>query len=348
MTNWLYAFLVSCFVASAATWIMIRVSISDSPDAARKLHAKVTPTSGGIGIIAGTIAGLGFLGSRGALAMDPILFGCVGISCIGGLLGLLDDIFVLGPKRKLSVMLVITMAFAVFFARIDVLTLTPEIAIPLGAVLGGIGTVFWLLVMVNTVNFMDGANGLSMGCSAIGLACLSGLLIVTGHNPTALLGLVGCAACIGFLVWNAFSGSIFAGDSGALFVGLLCGTLGAWAVTLGVHPLAVAMCFLPSLVDVILTVLLRTIRRQNILQPHCEHAYQRIIRAGISHFKIARFYWLRTLFCGVLAIGSQLLGGYWPPGLFVALVILMCLNQLMIRHRATKTIAAAIDRENAN
>lgn len=322
---------------------MIRVAITDNPDAARKLHAKVTPTSGGVGIIVGTLAGLGFLGSRGDHSTDPVALACVGLSCAGGLLGLLDDIFVLGAKRKLAVMLAITTAFTVFFVRIEDLALTPGIILHIGSIMGGIGTVFWLLVMVNTINFMDGANGLSIGSSAIGLLCLAGLVGLAGHGDVAIVGWVACAACLGFLVWNAFTGSIFAGDSGALFVGLFCGAFGAWAVTLGVHALNVALCFLPLLVDVILTVILRLIRRQNVLEAHSEHAYQRLIRAGLSHFGAARFYWLRSLLCGLVAMIAQHKGGIWPLASFAAFTLALCLNQLQIRRQATRALAA---REN--
>jgi UDP-GlcNAc:undecaprenyl-phosphate/decaprenyl-phosphate GlcNAc-1-phosphate transferase len=339
MTMWLYAFLVSFVTAVAATWIMIRVRIADNPDAARKLHGRVTPTSGGIGIIAGTMTGLGFLGFWGALPDSPILFGCLGLACTGGLLGLFDDIFVLGAKRKLFVMLLVTSVFVVLFARIETLVISASISIPLGPIIGGVGTVFWLLVMVNTVNFMDGANGLSIGCSAIGLASISGLIALNGDAQVAILGWVIGGACIGFLVWNAFTGSIFAGDSGALFVGLMCGAFGTWGVTLGVNPLLIAMCFLPLLVDVILTVLLRLARRQNVLEPHSEHAYQRLIKAGLSHLSAARFYWLRSLFCGLLALWAQYRGGWMPAGIFALLLIALCANQLMIRRQATRALA---------
>jgi UDP-GlcNAc:undecaprenyl-phosphate/decaprenyl-phosphate GlcNAc-1-phosphate transferase len=339
MTLWLYAFLVSCLCAAFATRIMIAIRIPDNPDAARKMHRKITPTSGGVGIIAGTLAGLGFLGLSGALPAQPILYACVGLSCLAGLLGFVDDVFVLGPKLKLLMMVMIAAVFVVAFARIETLALLPDITVPLGPIVGGIGTIFWLLVMVNTVNFMDGANGLSMGCSAIGLSFLSGLLPMVGGDQGAVLGFVVAAACVGFLAWNAFSGSIFAGDSGALFVGLICGSLGVWAVTLGVHPLCVTLCFLPMLVDVILTVLLRLARRQNVLEAHNEHAYQRMIKAGVSHLAAARFYWLRSLLCGLLALGAAHRDGFWPVAGFGLMVLVLCANQLFIRHQVTRTLA---------
>jgi UDP-GlcNAc:undecaprenyl-phosphate/decaprenyl-phosphate GlcNAc-1-phosphate transferase len=154
-----------------------------------------------------------------------------------------------------------------------------------------------------------------------------------------VLGWVVGSACLGFLVWNAFTGSIFAGDSGALFVGLMCGAFGVWAVKLGVYPLLVALCFLPLLVDVIMTVLLRLARRQNVLEPHSEHAYQRLIKAGLSHLGAARFYWLRSLFCGVIAMWAQYRAGWMPWAVFGVLVVVLCGNQLMVRRQATRALA---------
>jgi UDP-GlcNAc:undecaprenyl-phosphate/decaprenyl-phosphate GlcNAc-1-phosphate transferase len=341
MTMWLYAFFVSALTALVATWLMILVRIPDNPDAARKLHRRVTPTSGGVGIMAGSLAGLGFLSFWGALPDDGALIACLALGLIGGLLGLLDDIFVLGAKMKLFILTSAAFAFVILSVRVETLALVPSLTIPLGPIIGGMGTIFWLLVMVNTVNFMDGANGLSIGCSAIGLLCLSGLMGISGSQEVAILSWVVAAACVGFLAWNAFTGSIFAGDSGALFVGLICGSVGGWCVSLGVNPLMVAMCFLPLLVDVILTVVLRLARRQNVLEPHSEHAYQRLIRAGLSHFGAARFYWLRSLFCGLLAMWAQNRGGWIPLGVFLLLLFVLCGNQLMIRRQATHAIAQA-------
>jgi UDP-GlcNAc:undecaprenyl-phosphate/decaprenyl-phosphate GlcNAc-1-phosphate transferase len=321
---WLLAFFLSVAVGLVATRAVMSIGISDSPDADRKLHKKVTPTSGGLGIMAGFFAGCALLYWDGVLLLSTKLLCCIGVCFIGGVLGLLDDIYVLGPKRKLVVMLIATTTFVAMGARIEDLALAPGLTLLLGPIFGGIGTVFWLLVVVNSVNFMDGANGLSMGCCAISLLFLAGLGGVEGAQAPMLLALIGSAACFGFLRWNAVSGQIFAGDSGALFVGLLCGTTGAWLAASGVNPLSVALCFVPTLVDVILTVLRRIKHHEAILQAHSQHAYQALIRAGASHALVARRYWFHTFVCCLFALVGQYQGGFRSLIYFVLLLGFFC------------------------
>lgn len=306
---WLLAFFMSLICGLVATRAVMTLGISDTPDGGRKFHANVTPTSGGLGIIAGFLAGVVVLCGGGELQLSYVTLCFLAVCLVGGILGFFDDVYVLGPKRKLAVMLIATGTFVLMCVRITTLNFAPGLSVPLGTILGTVGTVFWLLVIVNTVNFMDGANGLSIGCSAISLLALWVMSLVIGEGGPAALALVGCGACLGFLRWNAASGRIFAGDSGALFVGLLCGTTGAWLVTAGANPLSVALCFLPSLVDVILTVLRRIKHGEKILQPHSQHAYQAAIRAGASHVHTSQRYWLQTFFCCIFACVGQAQGG---------------------------------------
>jgi UDP-GlcNAc:undecaprenyl-phosphate/decaprenyl-phosphate GlcNAc-1-phosphate transferase len=328
MTPWLLAFFIAALVSLIATRIVIAIGISDLPNEARKLHTKVTPTSGGLGIIAGVGAGTIVFFSARQVPISFQLVACLILAMLGGILGFVDDIKALGGKPKLLVMLAITAIFVTFGGRIETFEVTPEIIVPLGLVMGGIGTMFWLLVIVNTTNFMDGANGMAMGCSGIGLFGLCGLNIahMAGGYPGgdyAILALIGAGSCAGFLFWNATKGAVFAGDSGALFIGLLSGSLGTLAVDDGVNPLCVALCFLPMLVDVILTVAKRLRRRQNVLLAHSDHAYQAAIKAGASHIYTSGRYWLASFFCIVMAFAAQGKGGWWPLGVFVSVTLVL-------------------------
>ena len=333
MNSWLLAFIVALLTSLIVTRLVMAIGISDQPDEARKLHKKVTPTSGGIGIMAGISSGLAYGALNLEIGLYPKIYACIVLAIVGGGLGLLDDIKAMGSKRKLLFMLIATSGFAVFGARIETLMISPNLAVPLGIIIGSIGTIFWLLVMVNTVNFMDGANGMAMGCAALGLLGLWALNIAhmpsntlfknEGGDDFAFVAFVGGAACIGFLFWNAVSGKVFAGDCGALSVGLLCGSLGVFAVIAGVNALAVATCFLPMLTDVILTVIVRIKRRQNVLLAHSDHAYQVAIRHGASHVYTAGRYWLATFFCVVSACVGEAKGGWLPAGLFVFWVVML-------------------------
>ncbi len=310
-------FILACISALLVAWIVTRLmmmwAIPDVPDAARKLHRAPTPTSGGIGIMAGTLVGLGVFCLFFPALTREMGF-CLAVSFAGGALGFWDDRAALGPKIKLMIMLATTSWFVIWGMRLETLPLWDGVAWQLGPVLGGLGTLLWLLVIVNVVNFMDGANGLSIGSSMVGLVFLS---VVCGFSSFALsseaflvtiYGLICALACCGFLYWNVAGGRIFAGDSGALFVGLTIGALGVWAGTLGVNPLSVATCFLPLLADSILTIVWRARQKANLLAPHADHVYQLAIRNNQPHLYVASLYWLATALCGVVAVRASTSG----------------------------------------
>lgn len=327
-------FVSACFMALLSAWLVTRLmmvwAIPDVPDAVRKLHRAPTPTSGGVGIMAGTVVGLGvfcfyFTNVTAEFSL------CLAVSLAGGLLGFWDDRAALGPKIKLMILVAITSGFVIWGARIEALPLWDGAIWQLGPVLGGLGTLLWLLVIVNVVNFMDGANGLSIGSSMVGLVFLS---VVCGfasfaHSSPAfqvtIYGLISALACCGFLYWNVAGGRIFAGDSGALFVGLTIGTLGVWAGSMGVNPLSIATCFLPLLADSILTIVWRARQRANLLTPHADHVYQLAIRSGQSHLYVASLYWLATALCGVVAVRASTAGDA-----LISLGFVLCLLPLVL------------------
>jgi UDP-GlcNAc:undecaprenyl-phosphate/decaprenyl-phosphate GlcNAc-1-phosphate transferase len=345
MTAWFPAFCATFLSAFIATRGAMALGISDSPDEARKLHVKITPTCGGIGIIVGVFVGIAYLVSSDFLRLNTSVILCLGVSLGAGVLGLLDDIYRPSAQLKLVLMLSLVGAFSIWGQRVETLYFLPHIIIPLGPILGALGTVFWLLVMVNTVNFMDGANGMAMGCSGIGLLGLTGLLVLSPDATSqslemAGLGVVGFGACCGFLIWNAGLGRVFSGDVGSLFIGAYCGSFGVLTVSAGVHPLSVALCFLPMLVDVILTIFLRLGRGENVLQAHARHGYQMTIRNGASHFAASSYYWYFTSACVFMAIGGQRMGGGIPFAGFALFLLILCASYFSQLYKVPVSVRA--------
>jgi UDP-N-acetylmuramyl pentapeptide phosphotransferase/UDP-N-acetylglucosamine-1-phosphate transferase len=335
---------IACFLALLVAWVVTRLmmewAIADVPDAARKLHRAPTPTAGGVGIMAGTLAGYIYLSWHFDFVVSEA-WTCLGLAVAGGALGFWDDRSPIGPKIKLLIMVTITSVFVIGGMRIEDILVGPGVDLKLGPLIGGLGTMLWLLVMVNVVNFMDGANGLSIGSSAVGLACLSGLCWAEstfGASGATNLAIVGsyvqiCAvACCGFLYWNVNGGRIFAGDAGALFVGLAIGGLSVWAVFWDVHPLSVATCFLPLLADSILTIIWRARHKANLLQSHADHVYQLAIRSGRPHLQVAALYWIVTGLCGAVALLATTGGVSWISLGFG--LCLLCLVVTLERVRA--------------
>lgn len=321
---------VAAVTSFAACRLLIAAGLWDSPHLARHQHSKPTPTSGGLGVAAGYALGVLAIVVLSLLALQdwlaPLdadkLAVATAFSFVFLVIGFIDDTFPLGPRGKFAAFALasVSAAWAVGVARLFPIG---DRSVDVGFALGLFGSTLWIFTLVNCVNFMDGANGLAMGSAAIGLAGLAFISLDAHATDAATMGLCGAGALVGFLVWNYPRGKLFAGDSGALFVGALAALASLMAIVQGgISPLVSPMLFFPMLADALLTLAWRAYRRRNLLHGHADHLYQIAIRAKLSHGSVSAIYWLATLACAAAALFSQRAGGYWPLIAFVSMVII--------------------------
>ena len=89
-------------------------------------------------------------------------------------------------------------------------------------------TVLWLVVAINALNLIDGADGMASTVGAIiclGLGCMS-LMMGSPLNAVVCFGLAGALG--GFLMFNRPPASIYLGDAGSMMIGLFVGVLSVW------------------------------------------------------------------------------------------------------------------------
>jgi UDP-N-acetylmuramyl pentapeptide phosphotransferase/UDP-N-acetylglucosamine-1-phosphate transferase len=193
---------------------------------------------------------------------------------------------------------------------VDVLPLGEGAMVRIGLSFGLFGTALWIFTLVNCVNFMDGANGLAMGSTAIGLFALGAIAYDEGLTSAAAMTFCCAGALVGFLVWNFPDGRIFAGDSGALFAGAVAALASLIIVArTDVSPFVPPILFMPLLADALLTLAWRVRHRRKLLVGHAEHFYQIAIRAGWSHARISLVYWAAMIACGALGFWLSRLDG---------------------------------------
>jgi len=73
--------------------------------------------------------------------------------------------------------------------------------------------------IANSINIIDGFNGLASMCVVIMLAAIAYVAFQVGDTLVGSLALLGIGAVLGFFVWNFPGGMIFLGDGGAYFLG---------------------------------------------------------------------------------------------------------------------------------
>lgn len=330
-----FAFTTSLCVSG----FMRAFNITDVP-VARSAHNAPTPTAAGVGIVAGMMAAaIALRLFYPEILSGPFLAALGGASLIIAALGLVDDLRALPPLVK-------GVVIALICALTPIITGLPQ-TLPFGMISFGFpgwaaygGSVLWMFVIINLVNFMDGANGLMGGVMMIASAGLCALASVMAIYDVALIAGALSAAIAGFLVYNFRTKAvIFCGDVGALFIGFI---FAASVLRLTAHPHGAQLLYagpllvLPILTDGLLTMLARARRREKLLIAHNTHLYQRLIQTGQGHLKTAMIYMLYAVICAVWVLLGAGTGLLTSAALFLAAILLASLIYVRARRKVSR------------
>src|SRR5262249_40133925 len=135
-------------------------------------------------------------------------------------MGLADDRFGLGWKPRLALQLIFATTLVASGVRVTLFLTQPWAHVVTGAL-----TVFWIVGLTNSFNFLDNMDGLAAGVGLIAAALFAAAQVAVGSLfvPAVLLILVGALA--GFLAHNRHPARLFMGDAGSNFLGFLLGSL---------------------------------------------------------------------------------------------------------------------------
>ena len=228
----LYAPLILLFVCSGltsyvATAIVRRgaqhIGLVDVPDD-RKLHPTATPRLGGIAIIFGFGFPLLLLAAntRAADLVTKNLTYLFAVLASGSLvigLGVYDDLIGTNATQKFAVQFAAAFILVAFGFQFDFITIAGE-TIDLG-ILGTIASVFWIVGVMNAMNFIDGMDSLATVVAMTIAAAFTVIAILRNDVFSLVIMTALTGSLIGFYPWNKPPAKIFMGDTGALFIGLL-------------------------------------------------------------------------------------------------------------------------------
>lgn len=289
-------------------WLSRRWDIVARPGGRRK-HRGEVPKLGGLAV-AGAFLGAALV----SLLVRPLLppppegvdpkemtrFVAV---CVGTLViavwGFLDDRFEL-PARVQYVGQLIAAVIAilglVFIERV-MNPFTDQIAVFPWPLVWGL-TLFWLLGMMNTVNFLDGLDGLCAGIGAIVATVLVVHMLRVGQYGPALLPLALLGTVLGFLPFNIGPARIFLG-SGAVTLGYLIGTL---SLVAGARVATVLLVLSVPIVDVAWQIFNRWRHGRSMNDADRGHLHYRLYDLGMSQRQVVLLYWGVAAILGALAL----------------------------------------------
>ena len=190
----------------------------------------------------------------------------------------------------------------------------------------------WIVGMINSINFIDGLDGLSSGIALIAAATLG--LIIAHVRRRAAVRRRCCAsrspgALLGFLRWNFHPASIFIGTSGVMFVGY---TLAVLSI-LGTAKVAVALLVLGvPIIDTFWIIVRRLATGRSPFTPDRGHIHHRLLDLGLSHSQtVLVIYGL----CIVLAVLSFVLSGTGQLYAFLGLGVVFGLVLFLLTRTET-------------
>ncbi len=295
---------VSALLAGGLIELMLRSGAAvplDRPNE-RSLHSRPVPRTGGIAIIAGTLAGFVLLPAPMAIAAPAIALACVSLA---------DDWHGLP----------IAVRFAAHAAAAAVFVWLALGELPWWLQLAAAIGVMW---MTNLYNFMDGSDGLAGGMAVLGFGFLGVAAGLAGGAAIALGAFCVAAASLVFLLYNFHPARIFMGDAGSIPLGFMAAALGLYGWQRGLWPLWYpAAAFSPFIADASATLARRVLNRERFWEAHREHYYQRLVRMGWGHRRTAIAEYALMAFCGALSLWALDKPLYLQIGVILTLTALI-------------------------
>ena len=210
----LFSFLITPLVIKLA----VKYGFMDIPKDERRVHKKPIPLAGGLAMyISFVICVLIF----NNITRETISL--IAGSSIIVISGLYDDKIGLSPKKKIVFQLLAGVCLVLGGVKIDFLNNPLRIGdaiIELNYLSVPI-TLFWVCGITNTINLIDGLDGLADGVSMICAVSLMFIAYRFGYIQVAIISAILAGACLGFLPFNFNPAKIFMGDTGALFLGFI-------------------------------------------------------------------------------------------------------------------------------
>ena len=198
-----------------------------------------------------------------------------------GIISLIDDFMGLSTKFRL----IFQTSIASFFLILDN---NSFIDLNMGF-LSLILTICYLIIFVgviNTINFMDGIDGLVCGCMLIIILTIS-IRYDISYLPISF-------SLLGFLFFNWSPAKVFMGEVGSTFLGFLYAAILLRSDTITKFS-EIFLILFPLLADAFSCRLRMLIKGRNIFKPHKFHLYQRLHQAGLNHSTVSSIYLIATL-----------------------------------------------------
>ncbi len=302
--------------------LAFKIGAVDIPRDNRRMHDHPIARLGGLAIFFGFLVSVLIFAEMNR-ELQGILIGAVIIV----VLGIVDDIKSLPARLKFVVQILAAMVAVYHGVCIDVIN-NPNIFSSEPYWVLGVWSwpvsVIWIVAITNSVNLIDGLDGLADGVSSIGALTMLIISILLGEADIALICGALLGACVGFMPYNLNPAKIFMGDTGATFLGFVLATVSIqglfkyYAVISFLVPFIILG--LPIL-DTTVAFMRRILRGQNPMAADRSHIHHKLIDMGLSQKQAVSTLYIISGVLGLSAVMLTTTGGGKAALFILALII---------------------------
>ena len=304
------AFMIALGMALILTPVVIafarRTGALDKPDA-RKVHVRPIPRIGGIGIYAAFMVSI--LVQLVFVELTPeFMMSLIGLMVGGTIIvaiGIIDDYCDLPAKVKLLGQILAEVVLVVGFdVRIDFITdpLGDFIYLELFAIPA---TIFWIVGLTNTVNLIDGLDGLAAGVSSIAAITIFLVAMEEGIPFVAMVTAALAGAAVGFLYYNFNPARIFMGDTGSMFLGFMLAGISVVGAVKSAATIALIVPILAlglPILDTTFAIVRRMRNHRPIFKPDKGHLHHRLLAHGFTQKQAVLLMYVVSALFGLCAL----------------------------------------------
>ena len=300
------AALVACAVlVPLAIRISRRTGLMAMPGG-RHAHTAPTPLLGGLAMFVGFAIGV--------IVFVPSSLTRTGVLVVSGLAAVLliaDDRWKVSPGVKFGFQLLVALMAVFVFGFVITYFGLPGSGGYGSARLVSLGwlaipvSLFWLLGMQNTVNFLDGVDGLAAG--VVFIVALTLPIAAAGKDQIEVVRFAGAlaGACAGFLLFNFSPARIFMGDSGSHFLGAAVGVisiLGVAKVAVGFALAVPILALALPIADTAWAIVRRRRDRSSVARPDLDHLHHRLQAMGLNPRQTCFVFYSATALLGTVGL----------------------------------------------
>lgn len=323
------SFLIALLLVPLLARVANRVGLVDLPDDNRKLHKSAIPMVGGITIfVAASVAIPALL----FYFADSFRFRPSDGTELGGMLmgaalllivGLADDFWNLRGRQKLIGQIIAITVLIISGFQFDHLTFA-GFRIEFG-IFSVLVVYAWMLVAINSINLLDGADGFASTVGIVMSLALSVMAIYQGKMVDAIIALSLAGALVGFMRYNFPPAKAYLGDSGSMLIGYM---LGAMAIRCAFKQATAYAFFAPvallaiPLIDTAAAIIRRRMMGRSIYSVDRGHLHHRMMKQGYSP-RISLL-WV-ALLCTMTAVGAIMALVYRKTEYAVASIVIVVL-----------------------